>query len=166
MPAEIAHDQPQEPRGSSVKWNGRERTVVKDAAITCLAGNALRKEPPKDCAGCDAGEIIAPGTSPKLPTRVEEPEFEGPTGGDTFHLVPFSSLSLGEGQGANLPWLQATPDPMTTAVWHTWAEINPKRADEMDIREGDVLEIEASGRTMRALAYVNPTTPPDVIGTA
>ncbi|MCZ6789588.1 MAG: molybdopterin-dependent oxidoreductase, partial [Chloroflexi bacterium] len=104
-----------------------------------------------------------PGTSPKLPTRVEEPEFEGPTGGDTFHLVPFSSLSLGEGQGANLPWLQATPDPMTTAVWHTWAEINPNRADEMDIREGDVLEIEASGRTMRALAYVNPTTPPDVI---
>ena len=105
-----------------------------------------------------------PGTSPKLSTSAEEPEFEGPTGGDTFHLVPFSSLSLGEGQGANLPWLQATPDPITTAVWHTWAEINPNRADEMDIREGDVLEIEASGgRKMRALAYVNPTTPPDVI---
>ena len=105
-----------------------------------------------------------PGTSPKLSTSAEEPEFEGPTGGDTFHLVPFSSLSLGEGQGANLPWLQATPDPLTTAVWHTWAEINPNRADEMDIREGDVLEIEASGgRKMRALAYVNPTTSPDVI---
>ena len=105
-----------------------------------------------------------PGTPPKLPTSAEEPEFEGPTGGDTFHLVPFSSLSLGEGQGANLPWLQATPDPLTTAVWHTWAEINPNRADELDIREGDVLEIEASGgRKMQALAYVNPTTPPNVI---
>ena len=104
-----------------------------------------------------------PGTPPKLPTSAEEPEFEGPTGGDTFHLVPFSSLSLGEGQGANLPWLQATPDPMTTAVWHTWAEINPKKAEEMDIREGDVLELEAGGRTMLALAYVSPATPRDVI---
>ena len=105
-----------------------------------------------------------PRTPPKLPVTAEEPEFEGPTGDDTFHLVPFSSLSLGEGQGANLPWLQATPDPLTTAVWHTWAEINPNRADEMDIREGDVLEIEASGgQKMQALAYVNPTTPPDVI---
>jgi anaerobic selenocysteine-containing dehydrogenase len=81
-----------------------------------------------------------------------------------FYLMPFSSLSLGEGQGANLPWLQATPDPLTTAVWHTWAEINVKDAEELGIREGDVLEIEApGGRTIEVLAYPHLAAAPKVI---
>ena len=83
---------------------------------------------------------------------------------EPFYLMPFSSLSLGEGEGANLPWLQATPDPLTTAVWHTWAEINVKDAEDLGVREGDVLKIEApGGRSIEALAYPHLAAAPGVI---
>ena len=101
---------------------------------------------------------------PILATRIVEPEFTGNSDSYPFHLVPFSSLSLGEGKGANLPWLQATPDPVTTAVWHTWAEINLKYANDNGIEEGDVLAIEApDGSRIEALAYPHPAAAPNVV---
>ena len=105
------------------------------------------------------------GMPPVAPQRRADvtPEFDDPPGGDTFHLVPFSSLSLTDGKGANLPWLQATPDPLTTAVWHTWAEINIKTAEDMGIKEGDELEIESSLGSINVLAYPHPAAAPGVI---
>ncbi len=102
---------------------------------------------------------------PLLPRQRQavEPEFEGPSGKDTFYLLPFSSHSLMDGRGANLPWLQATPDPVTTAAWHTWAEINVKSAEEMGIREGDELELESPAGKVKALAYIHPAAAPGVI---
>jgi anaerobic selenocysteine-containing dehydrogenase len=101
---------------------------------------------------------------PSLSTERLAPTIEGPTGTDTFNLVPFSTISLGDGKGANLSWLQATPDPLTTAAWHTWAEINPQVARDMDIKEGDVLELEGpGGRKITALAYPHPAAAPGVI---
>jgi len=103
-------------------------------------------------------------TPPRLPTERLAPTIDGPTGGETFNLLPFSSISLGDGKGANLPWLQATPDPLTTAAWHTWAEINPQVARDMDIKEGDVLELEGpGGRSIKVLAYPHPAAAPGVI---
>ena len=103
-------------------------------------------------------------TPPQLPTERLAPTIDGPTGNETFHLVPFSSNSLGDGKGANLSWLQATPDPLTTAAWHTWAEINPRVAKDMDIEEGDVLELEGpGGRSIKVLAYPHPAAAPGVI---
>ena len=104
------------------------------------------------------------GAPPELSKQPIAPEFEGDMGQYPFYLMPFSSLSLGEGQGANLPWLQATPDPLTTAVWHTWGEINVKDAEELGIREGDVLKIEApGGRSIEVLAYPHLAAAPKVI---
>ena len=107
------------------------------------------------------------GTAPRAPTErtaEQAPGFEGSMGEYPFYLVPFSSLSLGEGQGANLPWLQATPDPLTTATWYTWVEINAQVAKERGIEEGDVLAIEApGGRRIEVLAYPHYAASPDVI---
>ena len=106
------------------------------------------------------------GTPPRAPQRLEDarPDIQGPTGEDAFHLMPFSSLSLTDGKGANLPWLQATPDPLTTAVWHTWAEINLKQAEDMGIKEGDHLEIQSpTGNIVTVLAYPTPAAAPGVL---
>ena len=105
----------------------------------------------------------------ELPADAPGPEFAGPDG-ETFHLVPFSSTSLGEGQGAHLPWLQATPDPLTSATWETWVEINHKVAESMDISEGDVVRVvsafgnnDLSGEGITAIAYPHPAVPTDVV---
>ena len=102
-------------------------------------------------------------TPPQLP-QAQEPAFGPQDPGDfLFHLMPFPSASLGDGRGAPLPWLQATPDPVATATWRTWVEINLKKADELGIREGDVVKITSPHGSIEALAFPHPAMPPDVV---
>ncbi len=101
-------------------------------------------------------------TPPRLPEFVEA-KHVGPTGPDTFHLIPFASASLTDGRGADLPWLQATPDPMTTATWQTWVEINSKVADEKGIGEGEVIRVISDHGEIEALAYPYPGASPDAV---
>ena len=100
---------------------------------------------------------------PELPRTWEKPSFDGPRGADGFYLIPFASASLTDGRGAHLPWLQATPDPITTATWRTWVEINLKKAEEMDIKEGDVIKVVSPHGEIEALAYPHPGVSPDVV---
>ena len=100
---------------------------------------------------------------PVFPDAETAPQFSGPEGPDSFHLVPFASTSLGDGDGASLPWLQATPDPITTATWQTWAEINAKVADRMGIAEGDVVRLTSNNGSIEAIAYPHPGMPPGVV---
>ena len=80
-----------------------------------------------------------------------------------FHLIPFESTGLSDGRGAALPWMQATPDPISTAVWRTWVEINHRVAEERGISEGDVISIESQNGRIEALAYPSPAVPPDTV---
>ena len=100
---------------------------------------------------------------PRLP-RVQEPTFGSEdSGGFPFHLMPFASTSFGDGRGASLPWLQATPDPVSTVTWRTWVEINLKVAEEMGIGEGDVVRVTSPHGAIEALAFRHPGMPPDVV---
>jgi anaerobic selenocysteine-containing dehydrogenase len=114
-----------------------------------------------------AGSADSVPTPPRLeiPGRAKrEPGFDGPKGSDTFHLIPFASTSLGDGRGAPLPWLQATPDPVTTATWSTWIEINSTTAERMGIKEGDVIRVTSTrGRSIEALAFPHPGVPFGVV---
>ena len=89
-----------------------------------------------------------------------DPSSSGPAGSGTFDLVPFASLSLLDGRGAHLPWLQAMTDTLTSAAWQTWAEINHNVAEEMGIKEGDVLRLSSDAGEILALAYPHPGVAP------
>ena len=91
------------------------------------------------------------------------PAFTGSVSEYPFHLLPFPSHSMGDGSDAHLPWLQATPDPITTAAWSTWVEINPRDADAMDMREGDIVTIESPQGSIETQVYVNPATAPGTV---
>ena len=96
----------------------------------------------------------------ELAGEAAAPKFSGVTGSDnTFYLVPFAHNSLQEGQHSHLPWLQATPDPLTTITWQTWAEINDVDARFLGIKEGDLLLISSSHGAIRVLAYPTPAAP-------
>ena len=95
-----------------------------------------------------------------FPTAAQTPS----TGGSgNFHLIPFETTGITDGSGADLPWLQATPDPITTATWQTWVEINLKKAEELGIKEGDVVEVTSEQGSIEALAYPHPGISPDVV---
>ena len=99
-------------------------------------------------------------SSKELETSWPDMSFAG-TG--EYNLIPFLSNSLGDGNLAHLPWLQAAPDPLTSVVWNTWVEINSKKAEELDIIQGDILTVESPAGSLEAPAYIHPGVPPWVI---
>ena len=99
-----------------------------------------------------------PGLSRAI--KIDEPEFDG--SGD-FHLLAFPSPILGDGSGANYPWLQETPDPTTTVMWNSWVEINPKTAEELGLSNDDVVLITSPAGALEASVYIYPAIRPDTI---
>ena len=112
----------------------------------------------------ESARSAGPAAMPPSLPEAEEPRFD-PVSADTFdfHLVPFSSVGMSEGQGAHLPWMQATPDPITTATWLTWVEINLRVAERLELREGDVVRLSSTRGSIDVLAYPHPGVPPDVV---
>jgi anaerobic selenocysteine-containing dehydrogenase len=103
-----------------------------------------------------------PATSPILnqSLRLDLPEFEGE---GEFILFPFPSPILGDGSGANKPWLQETPDPTTTVMWNSWVEINPDTAEELGIGNDEVVKIISPFGELEAVVYRYPAIRPDTI---
>ena len=109
--------------------------------------------------------VVAPdGLFSRIADKAREPRFSGvDASSDTFYLTPFAHNSLLDGRNAHLPWLQATPDPLTTITWQTWVEISDRDAKALSIKEGDVLLIESSVGSIRVLAYPTPAVPPGTV---
>ena len=55
------------------------------------------------------------------------------------------------------------PDPISTAMWSVWVEINPQTAGRLGIGDGDVVEIASAHGTVRAPALHSPGIAPDVL---
>ena len=99
-----------------------------------------------------------------IANKAEGPEFNGiGIGADSLYLVPFAHNTLLDGYNAHLPWLQAAPDPLSTVTWQTWIELNDTTANRLGVKEGDVLRIESSKDSIRAVAYPTPAVPPDTV---
>ena len=92
-----------------------------------------------------------------------EPEFAGDPASFEFYLIPFENVAIGTGDESESPWLQSVGDPLTTITWITWAELNPKTADDLGVTTGDVVAIDARQGTMEVPVFVSPVTPPDVV---
>jgi anaerobic selenocysteine-containing dehydrogenase len=92
--------------------------------------------------------------------RISAPKYEGE---GEFVLLPYPSPVLGDGAGANRPWLQEAPDPTTTVMWNTWVEINPHTAEELGIENDDVVVISNQFGSLEASVYKYPAIHPGVL---
>lgn len=80
-----------------------------------------------------------------------------------YYLAAFEGVGIGAGQYAHLPWAQSAPDPITTAAWGTWVELNQATANELGVKNNDIVIVESpTGRTLRASVYVSPAASPQV----
>jgi len=100
------------------------------------------------------------GASLPDPTK---PRFAGNEKEFPLHLSVYPSTAFYDGRGAPLPWLQHLPDPMTTVVWGSWVEINPKTAAELGINFGDLVEVTSSQGSLRLPAVIYPGIRPDMV---
>jgi anaerobic selenocysteine-containing dehydrogenase len=111
-------------------------------------------------------EPVSPpdGLYGRIIAKAAEPQFPGlGLSGNTFYLAPFAHNTLLDGRNAHLPWLQAAPDPLTTITWQTWVEMNDGDAKALGVREGDVVLVESSRESFRALVYLTPAVPPGIV---
>ena len=85
------------------------------------------------------------------------------TGDGEFYFIPFMSPVLGDGSGANKPWLQETPDPTTTVMWNSWIEINPLTADILGLKDDDIVEVIFPSGSLEAVVYRYPAIRLDAV---
>jgi anaerobic selenocysteine-containing dehydrogenase len=90
-------------------------------------------------------------------------EFAGDESEFPLVLHPFLTATFLDGRGANLPWLQEMPDPLTSVVYGSWAELNPATADDLGIEEGDILQVETPAGSLKVPALIFPAIRPGVV---
>ena len=102
-----------------------------------------------------------PRTGPPTNIRIPAQPLDAAPG-DVFFMV-YPSAVLGDGSGANKPWLQELPDPVTKIAWQSWIEINPEAAERLDVRPGDLMTLETAAGRVTAPAYVYPGIRQDTV---
>jgi anaerobic selenocysteine-containing dehydrogenase len=107
----------------------------------------------------------APPTAPaaSAATPWSAPAFDGDAATFPLHFLPFASQAFGDGSLAHLPWLQELPDPLTTAMWSTWLEINPATAAKLGIADGDLVDVVSAHGRLQAPAVLSPGIGPDAV---
>lgn len=95
-----------------------------------------------------AGKISFPKPS--------EAAFEGDPSKFPLLLHVYPSISLYDGRGANLSWLQELPDPISTSVWRNWVEVGPATAVKLGIKDGDGVTVASPYGSIPAFVVVHP----------
>ena len=83
-------------------------------------------------------------------------------GGDELYFITYET-HFGDGSGANRPWLQETPDPLTTVMWNSYILIHPEKAKELGVHNDDVVKVTSSAGELEAVVYEYPAIRPDTV---
>ena len=101
------------------------------------------------------GRVPAVNTLASLSVGVPSP------GSFALHLFPH--IYWTDGRHSNLSWMQECADPMTSAVWNNWVEINLQTAEKMGIRTGDIVRLTTAQGHIELPAVPSPGIHPNVV---
>jgi anaerobic selenocysteine-containing dehydrogenase/Fe-S-cluster-containing dehydrogenase component len=79
-------------------------------------------------------------------------------------VYAYPHIFLYDGRGADKPWLQELPEPVSQIVWDTWAEIHPDTAQKFGVASNDIVELKSEHGVIEVPALVSSTVRPGVIG--
>lgn len=157
--------------GISLPWQSNQELVQTTVNALVGQGGNIEADDPREFMVTmqaqggwwnDGATAAAAPSAPAQPLTPLEPEFAGDAGEYPFYMLPYPHNSLGHGEFAHLPWLQALPEPISTAVWTTWVELNPATADDLDVEIGDIVEVTSPSGSFELPVYVNPAAAPTV----
>jgi anaerobic selenocysteine-containing dehydrogenase len=136
------------------EWKKRK----KFAFPTLARLNALLKE----------RALLSPGQGT---TKGEPPSnkwMEGPArkpeAPDSFLLAPFTTLMNMTGEGASQPLLRELSGLIPRVYWQTWAEMHPKRAERLSLKDGDLIRVVSGKGSVTLYLKVVPTVSPEILG--
>lgn len=114
------------------------------------------------------GIIKLAGSSNALSARMDVPNLKLPQPKEIdekypMQLIPSVTSNLRDGRHTNQPWIQESPDPLTTIVWDSWVEMHPKKAAELGLVEGDIVKVTSKTGSVSAQVYLFPGIHPDAV---
>lgn len=124
-----------------------------------LGGNAALRAalPTALLKGSSATRTVSTMRASALPTVAGEGDYQ---------LITYLSPTLGDGRGANKPWLQELPDPVTKICWQTVVEMHGETALALGIEDGDLVTVETGAGSLTAPALIYIGIRPDTIAVA
>lgn len=161
-----------EPTASRFPWSDYEAVVEEriEQELARLPGSTGLSASQYVNAALERGGIFgesAPAGAPPGPAAAAPALTAGTfTGAESeygFVLLPYESLKVGEGTGANRPWLQEQPDPMSTVMWNAWVEISPDDAATLHVDDGDLLSVESPVGAVEVHAVIDPAVRPGTL---
>jgi len=97
------------------------------------------------------------------------------TGPGSLTLTAFPHIFLYDGRGADKPWLQEMPEPVSQIVWDSWVEMHPRTAAKLGLKQDykstylfagiDVIEVSTPNGTFEAAVHITPMVMPGVLAT-
>ncbi len=88
---------------------------------------------------------------PDLFARLPEPPAAAP-----LELSIRPDPAVWDGRFANLAWLQELPKPITKLTWDNAVLLSPATARRLELAGGDLVELSAGGRSVRAPVWILP----------
>ena len=146
---------------SFATWSGAPVRAY-DAIKTAFAGNW--DQTLHDGFAVVASVATGPGAGPS-------PQFMGGAAAEsskrtaranTLQLVLYPSVAMLDGRHAHNPWLHELPDPITKITWDNVASLSPKRAKQLGVTNGDVVDVNG----IELPAFVQPGQHDDVVAIA
>ena len=78
-------------------------------------------------------------------------------------VYTYPHIFLYDGRGADKPWLQELPEPVSQIVWDSWAEIHPETARKIGVASDDLIELKTEHGVIEVPVLVASTVHPGVI---
>ncbi len=104
----------------------------------------------------EIGAFECAGRQPKapLPNGRGPEERRRPEG--AFSLILYPKVGMLDGAHSYNPWLHELPDPVTKITWDNYACLAPPDAAKLGVENGDVVRVEANGKSIELPALVQP----------
>ena len=99
-------------------------------------------KPYKGRAGGPDAETIQ-----ELFSALQEPQATG------FVLAAAPTMRFFDGRGANRPWLNEIPDPITRVAWQTPVLMHPDTLKQQGVNHGDPVQVKTDRGSLQTLAY-------------
>lgn len=76
--------------------------------------------------------------------------------GADLELALYPTVQIGDGTLANVGWLQELPDPVTKIVWDNYASVSIKTAENMKLKQGDMVEVKVGEKKLTLPLHIQP----------
>jgi molybdopterin-containing oxidoreductase family iron-sulfur binding subunit len=94
-----------------------------------------------------------------LATYAAEPAPWRAPAGEGLTLLTHATTTLGEGEGANLPWMQELAGWQHHIGWDTWIEVHPKHG----FASGEIVEVASARGNVRARVVATEAIHPEAV---